>query len=132
MLVEPLEPVRPLLAAAQRDGRVSPEQVHIIQRVLVSVDRPGFDPADIAAGEALLTSFAASFGPKELSVLAEKTVDATIVENGERRRRHPHRAVKIGCRPRPRPQSPRRHHKSNVGIDRARQRLLLPWLRTST
>ena len=76
MLGEPLEPVRPLLAAAQREGGVSPEQVDIIQRALASVDRPGFGPRDIAAGEALLTSFATSFGPRELSALAAKTVDA--------------------------------------------------------
>jgi hypothetical protein len=40
------------------------------------VDRPGFDPADITAGEVLLTGFAASFGPKELGQLADKTIDA--------------------------------------------------------
>jgi hypothetical protein len=76
MLGEALEPTRPILAAAQRAGEVTPEQVQLIQRALASADRPGFDPADIAAGEALLTSFATSFGPKELSQLAEKTVDA--------------------------------------------------------
>jgi hypothetical protein len=76
MLGEALEPTRPILAAAQRTGEVTPDQVHLIQRALASVDRPGFDPADIAAGEMLLTRFAASFGPKELSQLAEKTVDA--------------------------------------------------------
>jgi Domain of unknown function (DUF222)/HNH endonuclease len=76
MLGQPLDPVRPVLAAAQRSGEVTPEQVHIISRALASVDRPGFDQGDIAAGEELLTGFAASFGPRELSALAEKTVDA--------------------------------------------------------
>jgi hypothetical protein len=76
MLGEALEPTRPVLAAAQRAGEVTPEQVHVIQRALASVDRPGFDPADIAAGEVLLTRFATSFGPKELSLLADKTIDA--------------------------------------------------------
>jgi Domain of unknown function (DUF222) len=76
MLGQYLAPVRPVLAAAQRNGNVTPEQVHIIQRVLARVDRPGFNPADIAAGETLLTRFAHSFGPKELSQLAERTVDA--------------------------------------------------------
>jgi Domain of unknown function (DUF222)/HNH endonuclease len=76
LLGEVLEPTRPVLAAAQRTGEVTPEQVHLIQRGLAWVDRPGFDPADIAAGEVLLTRFAASFGPKELAQLAEKTMDA--------------------------------------------------------
>ena len=76
MLGESLEPTRPILAAAQRAGEVTPDQVHVIQRALASVDRPGYDSADIAAGEALLTSFATSFGPKELSQLADKTIDA--------------------------------------------------------
>jgi hypothetical protein len=70
-----LEQTRQVLAEAQRIGEVTPEQVHLIQRALASVDRPGFDPADITAGEVLLTRFAASFGPKELGQLAEKTVD---------------------------------------------------------
>jgi hypothetical protein len=76
MLGETLQPTRPILAAAQRTGEITPDQVHVIQRALGSVDRPGFDPADITAGEELLTGFAASFGPKELSLLADKTVDA--------------------------------------------------------
>jgi Domain of unknown function (DUF222)/HNH endonuclease len=70
-----LEPVRPVLAAAQRDGEVTPEQVSIIERALSRVDRPGFNPADIAAGEELLARFAHQFGPKNLRRLAEQVVD---------------------------------------------------------
>jgi hypothetical protein len=44
MLGEALEPTRPVLAAAQRAGDVTPEQVHLIQRALASVDRPAFSP----------------------------------------------------------------------------------------
>jgi hypothetical protein len=94
MIGQYLAPVRPVLAAAQRDGNVTPEQVHIIQRALARVDRPGFNPADIAAGETLLTRFAHSFGPKELSQLAERTVDAIdpdgtlATEQVNRDRRH--------------------------------------------
>jgi hypothetical protein len=55
---------------------VSPDQVQIIQQALSKVDRPGFDPADAAAGERLLTEFATSFGTKDLRHLAEQTVDA--------------------------------------------------------
>jgi hypothetical protein len=75
MLGQPLDPVRPVLAAAQRAGEINPEQVSIIERALVRVDRPGFDPAAVAAGERLLTEHAATFGPKQLRVLAERVVD---------------------------------------------------------
>ena len=78
-----LAPVRCVLAAAQRDGTVSTEQVAIIERALRSVDRPGFDPADIAAGEALLTDFATRFGPKDLRILADQVVDAINPDGSE-------------------------------------------------
>ena len=58
----PLEPRRPLLAAAQRAGDVTPEQVQIITKGLGSVDRAGFDPADIAEGEKILTKAAVQVG----------------------------------------------------------------------
>lgn len=73
---EVLAPVRPQLAAAQRDGGVSSEQVHIIATALAKVDRPGLDAAAVTAGEGLLTGFAATFGAKDLKHLAEQTVDA--------------------------------------------------------
>ncbi len=76
MTGEPLDPVRPHLAAAQRDGEINPEQVDIVTRALSSVDRAGFDPADIDAGEQLLTRFAHQFAPKDLRRLAEQVVDA--------------------------------------------------------
>ena len=76
MTGEPLGPVRPLLAAAQRTGEISPEQVGIVADALARVDRPGFDPAAIEAGEELLTRFAHQFGPKELRRLAEQVIDA--------------------------------------------------------
>lgn len=76
MLGEQLEPVRPHLAAAQRTGEVSPEQVAIIERALHRVDHRGFDPADLDTGEHLLTGYARQFGPRELSQLADTVVDA--------------------------------------------------------
>ena len=75
MLGEALEPVRPLLAAAQQAGEVSAEKVSIIERALDKVDRRGFDPADLAAGEALLTGHAAVFPPEDLRLLADRVVD---------------------------------------------------------
>ena len=50
MLGEPLAAVRPYLAAAQRAGDVSAEQVAIIERAITPVDRRGFDPADVGPG----------------------------------------------------------------------------------
>ncbi len=76
MLGEVLAPVRPVLAAAQRDGAVSAEKVVMIVGALDKVDRRGFDPADIAAGEALLTEHAALFPPEDLRLLADRIVDA--------------------------------------------------------
>ncbi len=72
---EVLAPARPVLAGAQRVGRVSPEQVAIIERALAGVDHRGFDPADLARGEQILVDHAAVFGPKDLRVLAGRVVD---------------------------------------------------------
>ncbi len=44
MTGESLGPVRPLLAAAQRTGQISPEQVGIVADALARVDRPAFRP----------------------------------------------------------------------------------------
>jgi hypothetical protein len=76
MLGEPLAPVRPHLAEAQRDGELSTEQVAIIERAITPVDRRGFDPADVDAGEQLLVAHAKTFGPEDLKQLADKVVDA--------------------------------------------------------
>jgi hypothetical protein len=76
MLGEPLIPVRPYLAEAQRDGDISTEQVAIVERAITPVDRRGFSPADIDAGEQLLVSHAKSFGPEDLKQLADRVVDA--------------------------------------------------------
>jgi hypothetical protein len=75
MLGELLPPVRSCLAAAQRGGVVSPEQVDIIARALARVDRAGFDPADLDIAEVSLTGFAATFGAKDLRFLADRTVE---------------------------------------------------------
>ncbi|HYP46538.1 MAG TPA: DUF222 domain-containing protein [Propionibacteriaceae bacterium] len=75
-LGEVLAPVRPVLAAAQRAGLVSSEQVQIVASALAKVDRPGIDRGDVEAGERLLCDFAVTFGAKDLRQLAERTVDA--------------------------------------------------------
>ena len=56
MTGQPLAPVRPYLAAAQRDGDVCAEQVDIIERGLAKVSGPGFDPAEVEWGEEKLAS----------------------------------------------------------------------------
>ncbi len=64
-----------MLASAQRAGAVSAEQVHLIERALAKVDHRGFDPAELEAGERLLTGHAHIFGPRQLAPLAERVVD---------------------------------------------------------
>src|SRR6476646_9403926 len=76
MTGQPMQPVRPVLAVAQRAGDVTPEQVHIIAKGLAGVDRAGFDPADIAAGEQILTRAALEVGPKDLQGLTDRVVEA--------------------------------------------------------
>jgi hypothetical protein len=75
MLGEPSPPTRRVLAAAQRDGVVTPDQVNIIVTGLGKVDRVGYDPADIAAGEQMLTDLAKTFGPKDLQMCTTRFVD---------------------------------------------------------
>lgn len=76
MLGEELAPPREYLAAAQHTGEVSAEKVAIVQSALAKVDRPGFDPGEIIAGERLLTEHATVFGPEDLRLLAARVVDA--------------------------------------------------------
>jgi hypothetical protein len=76
MTGEELAPLRPVLAAAQRAGNVTPEQVAVIERALSRVDHRGFDLENVAAGERLLTEFAITFGPKDLRALADRVADA--------------------------------------------------------
>jgi Domain of unknown function (DUF222)/HNH endonuclease len=76
MTGEALGPLRPALAAVQRDGLVSPEQVDICVRALAGVDHRGFDPADLDLGDQLLAQYAQAFQPKELAELARRVVDA--------------------------------------------------------
>jgi hypothetical protein len=75
MTGQPMDPVRPHLAAAQRSGDITPEQVDIAERALAAVDGAGFDPDLIDQGEQLLARFATQFGPKDVRRLAEQVVD---------------------------------------------------------
>ena len=75
MTGEALAPLRPALAAVQRSGEASPEQVDVCVRALVGVDHRGFDPADLDLGDRLLADYATAFGPQELRVIAHQVID---------------------------------------------------------
>ena len=75
MTGQPLEPLRPHLAAKQRGGEVSAENADVVVRALAPVTRRGFDPDLIDAGEQLLAQFATQFAPKDLRRLAKQVVD---------------------------------------------------------
>ena len=75
MTGEPLEPLRPHLAAKQRSGEASAENADVVIRALAPVTRRGFDPDLIDAGEQLLAQFATQFAPKDLRRLAKQVVD---------------------------------------------------------
>ena len=74
MTGEPLGPIRPHLAAAQRDGLVSPEQVALVDGALRKVRH--CDPAAVEAGEILLVESATQLGLKDLGLVAAKLVEA--------------------------------------------------------
>lgn len=73
-LGEPLPPIRPHLAAAQRAGTVTPEQVTIIDGALRKVKH--CDPAAVDAGEMLLVEHATQLGVKDLTLVAARLVEA--------------------------------------------------------
>ncbi len=75
MLGEDLGPIRPVLARAVAAGEVSAEKASIVTRGLKTIDRAGFDPADIAAGEKLLVDDARMFSPEDLRILTQRVVD---------------------------------------------------------
>ncbi len=70
-----LPPLRPHLAAAQRRGEITPEQVGVIDCGLQAVDHPGFDPGDVEAGEQILAHQGKSLGPAELKIATQAVVD---------------------------------------------------------
>ena len=74
MTGEPLAPIRPHLATAQRDGLITPDQVTLIDTALRKVKH--CDPAAIEAGEILLVQQASQLGYKDLDRVAAKLIDA--------------------------------------------------------
>ena len=54
---------------------MTPEQAAVVLTGLAKVDRVGYDPAEVAAGERELTELARVFGPKDLQVCVDRFVD---------------------------------------------------------
>ncbi|SER26649.1 HNH endonuclease signature motif containing protein [Microlunatus flavus] len=75
MTGELLPALRPSLAAAQAEGRATPEQIDICLRALDGLDHRGFDPHDLETAEQVVAGFAATFPPAELRGLAQQVVD---------------------------------------------------------
>jgi hypothetical protein len=72
-LGEAVEPALPSLAAAQRAGEVSTEQVQIVARAIQKL--PNLDPDEVPAAEQLLTKHARELGPKDLRLVANRVVN---------------------------------------------------------
>jgi Domain of unknown function (DUF222)/HNH endonuclease len=83
MLGEQLEPLLPKLAAVQRDGVVTTEKVHIVERAMHRLSRPGLNPEDVATAEKLLTDYAPVLGPTDLHRYALQVVDAADPDGPE-------------------------------------------------
>jgi Domain of unknown function (DUF222) len=78
-------PVLPSLAAAQREGAVSPEQVRIVVRAMEKLTRPDLDldAVEVAAAEQQLAAQAQVSGPKDLQLIASRVVDAVDPDRSE-------------------------------------------------
>jgi hypothetical protein len=72
---EQLEAVLPNLAAAQREGAVSPEQAQIVERAMQKLTGAELNPDQVAAAEQQLAKHAQELGPKDLRLVADRIVD---------------------------------------------------------
>jgi hypothetical protein len=76
-------PLLPHLAAAQRAGQVSTEQVQIVARTIQKLDRPDLNPEEVAAAEQQLAAQARVCGPKDLHLIACRVVNAVDPDGSE-------------------------------------------------
>jgi len=83
MLGEQLEPLLPKLAAVQRDGAVTAEQLQIVERAMHKLCRVGLDPHDVETAEQLLTNYAPLLGPTDLHRYALQVVNAADPDGPE-------------------------------------------------
>jgi hypothetical protein len=80
---ESLDPVLPNLAAAQREGTVSAEQLRIVERAMQKLSRPDLSPGEVAAAERQLAKHAQELGPKDLRLVADRIVDVVDPDRPE-------------------------------------------------
>jgi 2-polyprenyl-6-methoxyphenol hydroxylase-like FAD-dependent oxidoreductase len=83
MLGERLQPLLPKLAAVQRDGAVTVEQVQIVERAMHKLSRTGLHPEEVETTEKLLTDYAPVLGPADLHRYALRVVDAADPDGPE-------------------------------------------------
>ncbi|HJY43530.1 MAG TPA: DUF222 domain-containing protein, partial [Propionibacteriaceae bacterium] len=83
MLGERLQPLLPKLAAVQRHGAVTVEQVQIVERAMHKLSRIGLNPAEVETAEKLLTDYAPVLGPADLHRYALRVVDAADPDGPE-------------------------------------------------
>jgi Domain of unknown function (DUF222) len=83
MLGERLRPLLPKLAAVQRDGAVTVEQVQIVERAMYKLSRTGLHPEEVETAEKLLTDYAPVLGPADLHRFALRVMDAADPDGPE-------------------------------------------------
>lgn len=75
MVGEPMGPLRAILADAQRQGEVTPEQVAAAEESLRDMEGLDVAPDKVTAAEQTLVEHARAFNPRELSRVGEKLAD---------------------------------------------------------
>jgi hypothetical protein len=83
MLGEHLQPLLPQLAALQRAGVVSAAKVHIVERAMHKLSRPGVEAEAVHTAERLLTEQAPILAPAELQRFAHAVVAAADPDGPE-------------------------------------------------
>ncbi|NDJ91877.1 DUF222 domain-containing protein, partial [Mycolicibacter kumamotonensis] len=71
---EPLDPVRPAVAAAQRKGQIGAAHIAVIRSFFTFLP-DGIDAATVARAEAELAELAAGYRPDQLATLAHRMAD---------------------------------------------------------
>lgn len=75
MVGEPIEPLRPILAAAQREGETSPEQIAAAEESLRAMEHLDASADEVASAEQTLAEYARAFEPRALYRVGEKLAE---------------------------------------------------------